>query len=393
MNVVMAAVLMTATFPGRTQGLGLITEPLLNDCHIGRLDYANINLWATLLGALFCFPAGFFLDRFSLRGVACGIVVLLGLTVWKMSAFTGGLMMLFVLVTLTRALGQSALSVASMTVVGKSTGNQPGFAMGVYSCLLSILFAVAFGVVGNSVTQHGWKIAWSQVAMALLIIATPLTWLFVREQAKPEITTTVPEKLEAVGSVSLREALRSPAFWIFAGGTAMFGLVSSGLGLFNESVLAERGFNQETYHLFLVITTLVALVGQFLCGWISMRWSLCRLMGIGLFLYAAALGMLPFISTLPQLWCLAALIGVAGGMITVLFFAIWRHAFGAAHLGRIQGAAQVLTVLASATGPLLFAKCATTSGSYKPLLLALVPFVFGLGVASWNVRLARKAGI
>ena len=45
---------MVATLPGRTQGLGLITEPLLADLHLDRLTYASINFWATLIGAAFC---------------------------------------------------------------------------------------------------------------------------------------------------------------------------------------------------------------------------------------------------------------------------------------------------------------------------------------------------
>jgi hypothetical protein len=39
-----AAAAMVATLPGRTQGLGLITEPLLTDLGIGRVDYAQLNL-------------------------------------------------------------------------------------------------------------------------------------------------------------------------------------------------------------------------------------------------------------------------------------------------------------------------------------------------------------
>jgi hypothetical protein len=36
--------------------------------------------------------------------------------------------------------------------------------------------------------------------------------------------------------------------------------------------------------------------------------------------------------------------GVAGGMLTVLFFIVWKQAFGQRHLGKIQGAAQMLSV-------------------------------------------------
>ena len=43
-----AALAMVGTLPGRTQGLGLITEPLLRDLGIGRVAFAQINLVATL---------------------------------------------------------------------------------------------------------------------------------------------------------------------------------------------------------------------------------------------------------------------------------------------------------------------------------------------------------
>jgi len=106
-----------------------------------------------------------------------------------------------------------------------------------------------------------------------------------------------------------------------------------------------------------------------------------------LFAYALALGAFPALTTLWQLWIFAALMGLSGGMITVIFFAIWRRAYGAAHLGRIQGAAQMLTVLASAVGPLLFAKCAEFTGSYMPALWLLAPAVAAIGVTALLVSL------
>src|ERR1700691_4713931 len=38
-NLAVAALAMVATLPGRTQGLGLITEPLLRDLHVNKVDY------------------------------------------------------------------------------------------------------------------------------------------------------------------------------------------------------------------------------------------------------------------------------------------------------------------------------------------------------------------
>jgi len=384
-NVLIAALIMVATLPGRTQGLGLITEPLLRDLNVDRVSYAHINLWATLLGAIVCLPAGRIFDRLGLRITTTLITALLSLVVWRMSGLAGGIAALFILVFATRALGQSALSVASITVVGKAFDRSVGFAMGVYSVLLSMFFAGAFTIVGGVVRNAGWREAWSGIALALVLFVAPAVLALIREPGGAE-----PSKEENDAGnegLSLRDALGTSAFWVFGGATSLYGLVASGLGLFNEAVLAERGFSQETYHKFLAGTAIIALIGQLGCGLMTLRWSMQRLVAVALFAYAVALAAFPFLTTLPQLWAFAALMGFSGGMITVIFFAIWRRAYGAAHLGRIQGAAQMLTVLASAIGPLLFAKSVELTGSYIPVLRVLAPAVALLGIAALRVRL------
>jgi len=389
LNVVVAAVIMLATLPGRTQGLGLITEPMLKDLQLDRVAYANINLWATLLGAAICLPIGRVLDNLGLRVATVALTLLLAAVVWLMGTLTGGVLALFVLVLATRALGQSALSVASITAVGKSFDRNIGVAMGVYSVLLSVFFAAAFVAVGNSVRINGWRTAWIQVAYGLILFAAPIT-LLLRERPG---NTSADRGDGDRGGMSLAAALRTPAFWVFGGATSLFGLVSSGLGLFNEAVLAERGFDQQTYVRFLAGTSIIALVGQLTCGWLTLRWSMQRLLGLAMFIYAAALGALPLLTTLSQLWVFATLIGLSGGMITVMFFAVWRRAFGAAHLGRIQGAAQTLTVLASAIGPLIFAKSAELTGSYFPAVWTLAPCVLLLGLAAFRVSLPNPDSV
>ncbi len=391
-NVALASILMVATLPGRTQGLGLVTEGILRDSRIDRVLYSNLNLWATLLGAAFCLPAGRWFDRFGLRWTTALILLLLGAAVWAMSVSAGGFFFLFILILLTRGLGQSALSVSSITLAGKSSGGNSGLAMGVYSVFLSLLFAGAFVVVGGVVRDQGWRAAWADVAWALILGALPLTLLLLREPKSAVASGVVLVEGGPAGGLDLRAALREPAFWVFAGATSLYGLVASGLGLFNESIFAERGFGQSTYHTFLGVTTLIALVGQLACGGLSLRMSMSRLLAVAMALYGAGLAFLPLVTTLPQLWIVAGMAGLSGGMITVVFFAIWSHAFGKAHLGRIQGAAQMLTVLASAVGPLLFAKCRASFGSYTPAFWTLAPVVLVMGAAAWRVPLPELAG-
>ena len=97
--------------------------------------------------------------------------------------------------------------------------------------------------------------------------------------------------------------------------------------------------------------------------------------------------MIPFASTPATLWTAATLMGLSGGIITVVFFAVWSQGFGQRQLGRIQSASQMLTVLASAVGPLTFEKIHHYAGTYAPALLSLAPVVLVFGIAGWKARL------
>lgn len=182
-------------------------------------------------------------------------------------------------------------------------------------------------------------------------------------------------------------AVATPAFWMFASGTALYGLCASGIGLFNESILAERGFGPAVYYQTLVVTAITALVGNGLGGWAAGRMPLLRLLAVSLAILAAGLLALPFVSVLWQVMAWAVAMGVGGGLIMVLFFTVWPRVFGRRHLGAIQGMAQALTVLASALGPLLLAWCVEWTGSYASVFYVLAAVVGALAAGALVITL------
>jgi hypothetical protein len=86
----------------------------------------------------------------------------------------------------------------------------------------------------------------------------------------------------------------------------------------------------------------------------------------------------------------AVVMGAAGGLDTVIFFAAWSSLFGRAHLGQVQGAAQMLTVFASALGPLLIAWGQRSTGSYTPLMQALAAVAALFALAACVVPLPQR---
>ena len=135
--LIFAAVAMVATLPGRSVGIGLITEPLIADLGISRLDFAEMNFWATIFGALFNLVCGLAIDRFGVRAVVTAVLFVLSLVVLGFSQMTGAGFLLLLLI-LMRGVGQSALSVVSLTMVGKWFVRRLSVAMGIFAVLMSL---------------------------------------------------------------------------------------------------------------------------------------------------------------------------------------------------------------------------------------------------------------
>jgi MFS family permease len=396
---------MVGTLPGRTQGLGLITEPLLRDFQIDRVTYAGLNFWATIVGTTGAIGIGQLLDRFGSRLVLTVVSIAVGAAV-AVTGVSTSLAMLALGITLTRLFGQSALSVVSLAIVGHWFVRRIDYAMAVYSVVMSIGFMIAFPLVGTAVQQWGWRAAWLALAGVLAAGLAPLGWAIVRRNPESvglradgdwpgEGGQGLPshgdrtETPVALDGVSWGAALRTPTFWVFAFGAALYGLVASGIGLFNESILSERGFGPQVYYQTLVVTAMTALAGNFGGGWLATRMPPARLLAASLLILAAGLAALPHVTTLAEVMLWATAMGIGGGTVMVLFFSIWPRAFGRRHLGRVQGSAQAVTVLASAIGPLLLAWCVEWTGSYTVMFRILAAVIALAGASALLVRVPQ----
>lgn len=395
MNVVIASIAMTATLPGRTHGLGLITQPLVSDPALGVNDllFSRLNFWAIVIGSIMCVPVGRMIDRFGCRPVLVGVSSALGLSVLWMSGAKAVLPLLISLI-LIRGLGQGALSVVSMALIGKWFTRRLGQAMGVFTVLLAIGFIASTLGVGEAVKSLGWRHAWAAVGWFLLLGLAPVGWLFARstpESAGVEVEGGAAPDSEQRMDLPLGVALRQPSFWVFTLAMALFNMAWSAITLFNESLLLDRGL-QGAFVLVMAVLVFSGLPTNLVAGWLTTRCSMGRLLSVGMAVLAVALGSFPWVSTQAQAIAYATGLGVAGGIVTVVFFAIYGHAFGRQSLGSIQAAAQVVSVLASATGPVVLAEFKARQGSTDPLFLAMAAAAVVFALACWWVRLPKGAG-
>lgn len=389
--LIFAAVAMVATLPGRSVGIGLITEPLIADLGISRLDFAEKNFWATIFGALFNLICGITIDRFGVRAVVTTVLFVLSAVVLGFSQMTGAGFLLLLLI-LMRGVGQSALSVVSLTMVGKWFVRRLSVAMGIFAVLMSLGFAVAIVVAGDVVLKQGWRVMWSGLGWIMMVLSG-LCLLFVRRDPEAVgLDTEVvkdDESQEPVIGFTLVQALMTPAFYVFAIGSALYNLVIAGVMLFNQSILGELGFDETVFQYAMAVFMATGLLGNFTAGWAARRWSLGRLMTIAMLAVGVYLLAFPELKTSGQALTHAGLLGFSGGVVSVIFFTAWADIFGRLHLGKIQGAAQVFAVLASATGPWFIESVFSSSGSYAPAFYALAPAVLLVAIFAYFVNIPR----
>ena len=371
----LASLAMVATLPGRTVGLGLITEQLLVDLGVTRSSYAELNLWATFLGALFLFGTGPALDR-SLRWTTTAVLAAFSGAVFWLAHLPGPGLLLTVLI-LTRGLGQSSLSLSAVAIVGKSFKKKLSTAMGVFAVATSLLFVAAIPSVDSLLGQLGWRKVWMILAAVILGISLLVAFL-IRD---PQAQKSGEEDDETKTGTPFREALRSPAFWVLTVGIGIYYFAFTGITLFSESLVVSLDFSRDIRNWFLAIMMFSGLASNLCCGWLVQRVSVLNIFGGAMIIFAACLIGFPVASgSIGLIYAVAVALGVGSGAVTVIFFAGFADLFGKRHLGKIQGVAQAMTVASSGTGPLFFARSFESSGSYSLVFFTLAPLALLVGI-------------
>ena len=112
----------------------------------------------------------------------------------------------------TRGLGQSALSVVSLALVGQAWPEATGVAIGVYSFLVGLGFMAAFaGVKAAFETVHAdWRALWAGDRVAVLIAFGVVALVFVRDRGRRKRLRGSPRTTDRtpVNAATLGEALR-----------------------------------------------------------------------------------------------------------------------------------------------------------------------------------------
>lgn len=258
-----------------------------------------------------------------------------------------------------------------------------GLCLGITGAALSILAAIASPVGQSLISSYGWRTARMIMGIVTLVIAVPLTFLFVRKSPeemglKPygadEITAA--EAAAETTGVSLATAVKSPGFYCVVLLAGIFCMCAS----FFQQIPSYASFGElgaEAGAMAVSIVMVGGIVGKFLLGWLHDRFGIkitgilaCIGGGIGILLaYLAGANVAMFYLGL-------VVFGLGYSALTIVSPMITKAAFGPKDYSRIYSYITLAIFLFSAAAPLTYARIYDTTQSFDYAFMLVIGMYF-----------------
>ncbi|WP_333489750.1 MFS transporter [Alkalihalobacillus sp. CinArs1] len=377
--------------PGQTYGVSVFINHYISDFGWSRSLVSGIYSSATLAAGLLLFIIGRMVDKFGQRRMMLTIGSLLAVAcLWN--SFVIGPVMLFIGFFMLRLFGQGSMTLVPNTLVPQWFILKRGRALS-FMAIGGFLSSAIFPPLNTwLINSFGWENAWRILGAAIVIIFLPVVFFLIRN--KPEDIGLLPDnavskkrlakrKEEKMGEEdeegfetnwTVKEAMRTRAFWLILFCVSIPALVNTGLTFHLFSILGEQGVPDQTAALILSIMAIVGFPVTMASGFILERVNVHIVLGLSF------IGQMVFILLLTQVdtYVLAivfgVLWGVIGGIERITLNIIWPDYFGRENLGSIKGIATTTMVIGSAFGPLPFGVAYDTFGGYTEILLLILIF-------------------
>ena len=375
-------------------GLPFFYDFFVSDLGWSRQEVTSGNAYSKLLvGPLFGFAAGWFIDRFGprrlmLAGILMGGGALIGLG-WATT------LTVFYICYLFNALGYVCGGpLPNQVLLSRWFDRNRGKAMGFAYLGIGVGGAIV-PLLAHALTQRvGWQAALQILGVLMILIAFPMAW-FVREEPGPDAHAGAPGTSgEAPSGARLQGAagatgtavaaapaaalpftavFRSPAFYLLLVGSmcsiAAVGGTMQNLKLFlSLDVQLAQGEVARISSLVLV----GSLIGRVSMGYLADRWAKKHVMLLIYLIVAGAIPLLFFADQPGARYAFALLFGIGLGGDYMIIPLMAAELFGVRVLGRLMGIVLTADGVAEATAPMLVAALRDGTGSYTAGFAVLI---------------------
>lgn len=389
-----ATLAMIGTSPGQTFIVSVFNNAFRETLNISHSQLTGAYMLGTLTAAM---PQSFFgslMDKYGIRRVMSGVVLMFGLACVFASRVNSLWMLFFAFVGL-RMFGQGALGLLASNTMAMWFDRQLGKVASIMNMGMALATAVLPPAVLWLIGVAGWR--WSYVILGMAVWALLFPLLAFLFQNQPEdigqmkdskvvvletaVSSTVTPTNEI--SFSLPEALKTRAFWLIAFPMVMWAMIGTAV-IFNiVPLFEENGYTDKQATLIFSTFSAASIVFQLIGGYLADKYPLQRLGGIGYLGFTIAIGCLIFLSHSIWIGQLYALIYGAGQGITgAVNNTVWVRYYGRKNLGKIRGAIATATVAGSSLGPFIMGFTFDQFHTYQ-FSLILFTALFAIGTVAF----------
>ncbi|MBT1697613.1 MFS transporter [Fulvivirgaceae bacterium PWU4] len=319
-----------------------------------------------IVGPLFGFIAGWFIDRFGprrllLTGIVMGGLALIGLsmmtTLWQ-----------FYLFYIFNALGYMfGGPLPNQVLISRWFDKARGKAMGIVYLGIGVGGALVPQMAKWLNLHFGWREALMILGVIMIVLAFPMAW-FVKENPEGAQQTKHDAAKAPLGGI-----LKGwPFYLLMIGSMCSIGAVA-GTGQNLKLFLSiDLKYTQEAAANVLSIVLVASIVGRLLMGWLSDRIQKKYVMILIYALVAGSIPMLYFAHVPGVIYLFAFIFGVALGGDYMIIPLMAAELFGVRVMGRVMGLVITADGLAEAFAPMLAGWLRDRSGSYANGFAALI---------------------
>ncbi len=382
--------------PGQSYSVAAFKEPMQLGLGISETNYSLAYGFATVLSGISLPYVGRLIDRLGARRLLPIIALLLGGACVCMS-LTSGLASLYISFSLVRSLGQGALTLVSIWLVGEWFERRRGFATalaGLGGSLSVMLFPLMNWWL---IAQFGWQAGWLVLAALVWGVLLIPSLFLIRDRPEelgllpdgdepgskskpsPFATADAPALQRAAAEPAsvpsgwlVGDVLRDATFWKLLAVPATSGMVGTGLVFHAVSLLGSRGIPAGWALALISFQAAVATIVALGAGQLTDHYPNRYLLAAAMLLLAASVAIVLVMPWTALAIVYATLLGLHGSILRSAGMVVWMTYYGRAHQGEIRGVAMAVMILGAAVGPLPLALSADWLGSYTPALIAFM---------------------